>query len=139
MTIWRQKSCDTICRRYTSILRYPICGFNNWMQTRLFCINLKFELQYKCSKNLIKGVSTFLVSNEVYIKSPTAWKVFKYGVFFSGPYFSVLELNTGKYGPKKTPYLDTFQAVTNRIIIRFTSLIPKPKVKLFWMNLNKTV
>ena len=27
----------------------------------------------------------------------------KYGVF-SGP-------NTGKYGPEKTPYLDTFQAV----------------------------
>ena len=33
----------------------------------------------------------------------TAWKLSKYGVF-SGP-------NTGKYGPKKTPYLDTFHAV----------------------------
>ena len=32
--------------------------------------------------------------------------------FFSGPYFPVLfELNTGKYGPEKTPYLDTFHAV----------------------------
>ena len=28
--------------------------------------------------------------------------------FFSGPYFSVFELNTGKYGPEKNPYLDTF-------------------------------
>ena len=34
----------------------------------------------------------------------------KYGVF-SGPYFPVFGLNTGKYGPEKTPYLDTFHAV----------------------------
>ena len=33
----------------------------------------------------------------------------KYGVF-SGPYFPVFGLNTGKYGPEKTPYLDTFHA-----------------------------
>ena len=37
----------------------------------------------------------------------TAWKVSKYGVI-SGPYFPVFGLNTGKYGPEKTPYLDTF-------------------------------
>ena len=30
---------------------------------------------------------------------------------FSGPYFSVFGLNTGKYGPEKAPYLDTFHAV----------------------------
>ena len=29
---------------------------------------------------------------------------------FSGPYFPVLGLNTGKYGPEKTPYFDTFHA-----------------------------
>ena len=40
----------------------------------------------------------------------TAWKVSKYGVI-SGPYFPVLSLNTGKYGPEITPYLDTFHAV----------------------------
>ena len=40
----------------------------------------------------------------------TAWKVLKYGVF-SGPYFPVLRLNTEKYGPEKTLYLDTFHAV----------------------------
>ena len=38
----------------------------------------------------------------------TAWKVSKYGVF-SGP-------NTGKYGPGKTPYLDTFQTVWNNYL-----------------------
>ena len=36
----------------------------------------------------------------------------KYGVF-SGPYFPVFSPNTGKYGPEKTPYLDTFNAVKN--------------------------
>ena len=36
--------------------------------------------------------------------------MFKYGVI-SGPYFPVFGLNTGKYGPKATPYLDTFHAV----------------------------
>ena len=52
----------------------------------------------------------------------TARKVSKYGVI-SGPYFSVFGLNaeiyrisvfspnTGKYGPEKTPYLDTFHVV----------------------------
>ena len=39
------------------------------------------------------------------------WKVSKYGVF-AGPYFPVFGLNTGKYGPEKTPYLDTFYAVS---------------------------
>ena len=30
---------------------------------------------------------------------------------FSDLYFSTFGLNTGKYGPEKTPYLDTFHAV----------------------------
>ena len=37
----------------------------------------------------------------------TTWKVSKYGVI-SGPCFSVFGLNTGKYEPEVTPYLDTF-------------------------------
>ena len=32
--------------------------------------------------------------------------------FFSCLYFPVFGLNTGKYGPEKTPYLNTFHAVT---------------------------
>ena len=39
----------------------------------------------------------------------TAWKVSKYGVI-SGPYFPVFGLNTGKYGPEITSYLDRFDA-----------------------------
>ena len=47
--------------------------------------------------------------------------MFKYGVI-SCPYFpafglntEIYEVNTGKYGPEITPYLDTFHAV--RIIV----------------------
>ena len=42
----------------------------------------------------------------------TARKVSKYGVF-SGPYFPVFGLNTGKYGPENTPYLDTLHVNLN--------------------------
>ena len=34
----------------------------------------------------------------------------RYGVF-SGPFFPAFGLNTGKCGPDKTPYLDTFHTV----------------------------
>ena len=47
------------------------------------------------------------------VQSSTAWKVSKYWVF-SGSYFPVFSPNTGKYGPEKTPYLDTFHAVISR-------------------------
>ena len=36
----------------------------------------------------------------------------KYGVI-SGPYFPVFGLNTAKYRPEITPYLDTFNVVPN--------------------------
>ena len=49
--------------------------------------------------------------NHLVRKRSTAWKVSKYGVF-SGPYFPVLGLNTGKHRPEKTPYLDTFHPLT---------------------------
>ena len=34
---------------------------------------------------------------------------------FSGPYFPVFSPNTGKYGPEKTPYLDTFRVVEKMV------------------------
>ena len=35
----------------------------------------------------------------------------------SGPYFPVFGVNTGKYGPEKTPYLYTFYTVFILIIM----------------------
>ena len=50
----------------------------------------------------------------------------KYGVF-SSPYFPVFGLNTGKYGPEKTPYLDNFHAVyTSAVLI---SIITKSSLR----------
>ena len=40
----------------------------------------------------------------------TARKVSKYGAS-SGQYFPVFGLNTIKYGPEKSPYLDNFHAL----------------------------
>ena len=45
-----------------------------------------------------------------YAKSDTVSKVSKYGVI-SGLYFLVFSLNTGKFGPEITAYLDIFYAV----------------------------
>ena len=38
----------------------------------------------------------------------------KYEVF-SGPYFPVFSPNRGKYGPEKTPYLDSIHALNIKI------------------------
>ena len=52
-----------------------------------------------------------LFRNNTALLSSHGVKSSKYGVF-SGPYFPVFGLNTGKYGPEKTPYLDTSHAVS---------------------------
>ena len=54
-------------------------------------------------------------------KTNTVWKVSKYGIF-SGPCFAVFGLDTGKYGPEKTTYLDTFHAV--KWLINITYFLP---------------
>ena len=63
-------------------------------------------------KSFVKTKAFVLIKLFLYKKecTDTAWKVSKYGVI-SGPYFSAFGLNTGKYGPEITPYLETFHAV----------------------------
>ena len=63
----------------------------------------------------------------------TAWKVSKYGVF-SGPYFPVFGLNTGKKGPEETPYLDTFHAVW--YLEAYSELCQTSLMKLFAKVVN---
>ena len=65
--------------------------------------------------------NTSTKSYKVFEKQPlngpynTAWNVSKYGVF-SGP-------NKGKYGPEKTPYLDTFHEVQFQRLFNFRLLL----------------
>ena len=46
----------------------------------------------------------------------TAWRVSKYGLF-SGLYFPVFGLNTEKWGPEKTSYLDNFHTVLYYLVL----------------------
>ena len=64
---------------------------------------------WQCSYLSLPWASKKFQSRSLWNKH-TAWKVSKYR-FFSGPYLPVFGLKTWKYGPKKTPYLDTFHAV----------------------------
>ena len=75
--------------------------------------------------HILRNVSIhFNVSIQKYKNYPiTAWKVSVVGVILvcifphsdwirrDTPYLSVFSPNAGKYGPEKTPYLDTFHAV----------------------------
>ena len=61
----------------------------------------------KCFKYFILNVEKY--SYFVIVLRNTTWKESKCRVS-SGPYFPVFGLNTGKYGPEKTPCLDTFDA-----------------------------
>ena len=63
----------------------------------------------------------------------TALKVSKCRVI-SGPYFPVFGLNTGKYGPEITRYLDTFHAVWVWIILIRPNMIQMKKQGLLQYN-----
>ena len=78
--------------------------------------------------NFAKNFAYWFPFFEHTFKSFTAWKVSKYGDV-SGRFFPVFGLNTeiyfvimfrpniGKYGPEKTPYLNTFNVVINPFMI----------------------
>ena len=86
--------------------------------TNTFIERLRVSTLYQ--HNILKQV--VIIDDIIYPfrHTRTAWKVSKIGVF-SGPYFPVFgpnteiyfvfSPNTGKYGPEKPPYLDTFHAV----------------------------
>ena len=63
------------------------------------------------------GNTYYSLANQIaHIFTYTAWKMSKYRIF-SGLYFSLFSPNTGKYGPEKIPYLDTFHAVVLMISV----------------------
>ena len=72
-------------------------------------------LRYRFSKNpspgRVKRHELFNMFSQTNLETSTAWNVSSYGVF-PGLYFLIFSSNKGKYGPEKTPYLDTFHAVS---------------------------
>ena len=104
-------------------------------QSKIFRIKLHNKQNYLIvlTDDLGKGIMTI------------AWKVSKYEVF-PGPYFPVFGLNTEvysvnlriqyenrKYGPEKTPYLDTFHIVPH-LLSKLTN--PKTSSESYWFILN---
>ena len=87
--------------------------------TQIIRINFFFET-VPCKRRLTCKMYFLLIKRCLHISglpwSFTAWKMSKYGVF-SGPYFPVFSPNAGKYGPEKTPYLDTFHTVFDLLLI----------------------
>ena len=77
-------------------------------------------ISFDMSKTVLQLVSNMVM--ETMFQISTASKVCKYGVF-SDPYFPVFSPNTGKYGPEKTPYLDTFHTVFSIKILLITVII----------------
>ena len=64
----------------------------------------------------------------------------RHGVF-SVPYFPVFGLNTGKYGPEDTPYLNTFHSVLfNSLVYTYLHLLIHTYVPLYYYtNLIKLI
>ena len=55
-------------------------------------------------------------------------------------YFSVFSLNAGKYGPEKTPYLDTFHIVSETISFSsFVKILLTTSVYISFLILNISV
>ena len=130
MSLWCLIQCYQLSLSFWMYLVVRCCNYHSQIKHISFPTSFLRQYYYICSGH-----------HEVYIIQPcwlpgyvrkalayTAWKASKYGVF-SGPYFSAFGLNTesysvsqylsvfnpnaGKYGPEKTPYLDTSRSVSN--------------------------
>ena len=88
--------------------------------SRFFCFQIQImianEIRITAVNVLIYYIQLRNISASLCNRLVTAWKVSKYGVI-SGPYFPVFGLNTGKYGPEITPYLDTFHALRRLTVV----------------------
>ena len=89
---------------------------NNYSQKICSCFanHIIKSLHVESKKNRIfYHTKSFIIEIKVvrFKDTHNAGKVAKY-VIFSCPYVSVFSLNTGQCGPEKTPYLDTFHAVS---------------------------
>ena len=110
--IWASK----IFKKYQESIRLPN-NYNSENKSTRFEYHMtrhtrqRFYLKSRYHANLILAEIWIMQTvNYCSQAGTTTWTVSKYGVF-SGMYFPVFGLNAGKYGPGKTPYLDTFHAV----------------------------
>ena len=95
----------------------------------------KFSQIQKPSPGRIKRHELFNKISQTNLETSTAWNVLTYGVF-PGLYFSAFSPNTGKYGPEKTPYLDTFHAVS-RTHNSISSKLPSQELQSVLRTVSK--
>ena len=116
--------CNTQC-----YVHYSIPGDVLWNNERRLLNGKTIIIFFDHYRKNVVNVTICKVekSKKVYYLSlkNTAWKMSKYGVF-SGPYYPVFGINTGKYGPEKAPYLNTFHAVKNKL----NALNSKPRLTI---------
>ena len=90
--------------------------------------HLLFRSEYDEKMSNHSGdLENLVVGQEVYCY-PIAWKVSKYRII-SGLYFPIFGLNTGKYWPEITTYLDTFHAVPPLFLRKISNSIFLPTTK----------
>ena len=92
----------------SSVIRLWTYEYFPQVNTNVVC-KMVFEYLPPVNNNV---VSKNIWHKQGFCINNTSWKVFKYGVF-SGLCFPVFTSNTGKYGPQKTLYLETFHAICN--------------------------
>ena len=97
-------------------------AIRNFLEPPIFAKNVFFNSSYfKCL--LIPIIFVDMLFRTIF-RTQTVWKVSKCGVF-SGPYFPVFGLNTGKYGPEKLRILTLFTQSEFTILLILVSWITK--------------
>ena len=98
-------------RSWKQSFEFELCNIKLGTRFRFPTQSLDPETKDKKQITLLCFYSwlSFIVIHKLYVTN-TAREGSKYGAF-SGPYFPVFVLNTGKYRPEKTPYLDAFYAM----------------------------
>ena len=91
------------CRKISSMCDVNVLSF-------IFSVSVSSWNIFQVSRKFMWRRGFLQLMSGIWVKY-TAWKVSK-NRFFSGP-------NTGKYGPEKTPDLDTFHAVVWYCIFAF--------------------
>ena len=114
----------------------------SWQNKKFSGSQYYYLKTFSQTKNLPKPANTLHPQIRIWYlgilpcKISTVWNVSKYGVF-SSPYFPAFGLNAGKYGPEKTPQLDTFHAVLISIALLVLKISKVIKSTTFPWNFAK--
>ena len=114
--VWNKKKTSTysstVRKKLIMVMEQLVCEKEPIKEIHDRCNphECKFR-KHKENINIIwKNLETYQYSASQQTINDWVFWLQQYGVI-SGPSFPLLELNTGKYGPEITPYLDTFHAV----------------------------